>query len=138
MLHNTTAVSVINHMGTNHNYNCNHIAVKIWTLCSQQQFWITACHIPGKCNVFADQASRYFINQDPEWMLNNEFLGKALSRLHFMPEIDLFASLINKQFETYCSLRPDPDAIAIDAFTLTWSSFKFYCFPPFSSILRGL
>jgi len=28
--------------------------------------------------------------------------------------------------------RPDPDSIAIDAFTTNWATLKFYAFPPFS------
>ena len=32
------------------------------------------------------------------------------------------------------SYRPDPQAIDIDYFSITWSSLKFYAFPPFSVI----
>ena len=32
------------------------------------------------------------------------------------------------------SYRPDPEAFAIDAFSLDWSNFNFYAFPPFSVI----
>ena len=32
------------------------------------------------------------------------------------------------------SYRPDPEAIAIDAFSLNWSNLNFYAFPPFSVI----
>ena len=33
MIDNTTAIAVINHMGTNHSDDCNTIAIKIWYLC---------------------------------------------------------------------------------------------------------
>ena len=33
MVDNTTAVAVINHMGTNHSDDCNSAAVKLWTFC---------------------------------------------------------------------------------------------------------
>ena len=36
------------------------------------------------------------------------------------------------------SFRPDPEAFAIDAFSLDWSNLKFYAFPPFSVILTVL
>jgi hypothetical protein len=49
-------------------------------------------------------------------------LAKALKDLDYSPSIDLFASRINKQFDTYVSYRPDPQASAVDAFTLIWSS----------------
>ena len=32
------------------------------------------------------------------------------------------------------SYRPDPDAIATNAFSLDWANLKFYVFPPFSVI----
>ena len=99
---------------------------------------MTTCHIPGKSNVIADRESRQFSKQDAEWMINKDILNKALSRLHFFPDIDLFASRLNHQFVKYCSLRPDPNPMIIDAFTFSWNDKKFYCFPPFSCILPVL
>ena len=51
-------------------------------------------------------------------MLNPSLLGKALDTLKFRPKIDLFASRLNRQFPTYCSFRPDPEAFSVDAFTI--------------------
>ena len=131
MLDNTTAVAVINHMGTNH--NCN---IKIWNFCYVYQILITACHIPGEYNAVADKESRIFYKQDAEWMLSKQCLINALSRLNFKPEIDLFASRLNKQFDKYCSLRRDPNAFAIDAFTFPPGPLKnFTVFLPLASIL---
>ena len=79
-----------------------------------------------------------FSKQDAEWMLSKPCLRNTLCCLNFKPEIDLFASRLNKQVDKYCSLWLDPNAFAIDAFALSWSAIKFYCFPPFSCILRGL
>ena len=138
MVDNTTAVAAINHMGTNHSNECNAIAIKIWSFCFKYSIWLTACHIPGKSNVVADRESRQFSKQDAEWMLNKDILNKALGRLKFYPEIDLFASRLNHQFAKYCSLRPDPNAMIINAFTFSWNGKKFYCFPPFSCILPAL
>ena len=56
----------------------------------------------------------------------------------FQPEIDLFASRLNKKFQKYCAFHPDPDAIDIDGFSISWSNLKFYFFPPFSCILKAL
>jgi len=81
---------------------------------------LTACHIPGKSNVIADRESRQFSKHDAEWMLNKDVLNKALCRLKFYSDIDLFASRLNHQFAKYCSLRPDPNAMIIDAFTFSW------------------
>jgi hypothetical protein len=130
---NTTAVNILNHMGTSHSEPCNRMAKMIWEWCISKSIWISIAHIPGKQNLVADYESRR--NQrESEWMLNKALLSDALGKLNFQPEIDLFASRVNKQFPKYTSYRPDPSAFAIDAFMLQWASLKFYAFPPFSVI----
>ena len=39
-------------------------------------------------------------------------------------DVDLFASRVNAQLKSYVSWRPDPDVMALDAFTLGWSKFR--------------
>ena len=46
--------------------------------------------------------------------------------------IDLFAPRINKQVATFVSYCPDSQAVAIDAFTISWSFNPCYIFSPFS------
>ena len=53
-------------------------------------------------------------------------------------DVDLFASRVNAQLKSYVSWRPGPDAMDYDAFTLIWSNFRAFCFPPFSLISRVL
>jgi hypothetical protein len=137
MIDNTTAVAVINNMGTCHSDPCNSIACAIWQFCERNNIWLTAAYIPGKLNNTADLESRNK-NIDTEWMLNSQCLAQALASIPFSPQIDLFASRINKQFEVYVSYRPDPYAKHIDAFTISWTNEKFYCFPPFSCILKAI
>ena len=60
-------------------------------------------------------------------------LKDSLKKLNFKLDIDLFASRINKQYKKCASYRPDPDAIAINAFSLDWANFEFYTFPPLVS-----
>ena len=133
MCDNTTAVNVINHMGTSHSDPCNSLAKEIWEWCIVRKIWLSVAHIPGKQNLIADFESRR--NQrESEWKLDKLSLFNALERLDFKPDIDLFASRINHQFPKYVSYRPDPEAFAIDAFSLDWSNFNFYAFPPFSVI----
>lgn len=61
-------------------------------------------------------------------------MRNALVKLQLRPDIDLFASRINHLFPKYVSYRLDPDAFAIDAFSLQWSHLYFNAFPPFSVI----
>ncbi len=137
LIDNTTAVGVINNMGTCHSDPCNSIACKIWAFCEKNNVWLTAAHIPGHLNITADFESRCK-NIDTEWMLNPVYLSDALSEFSFFPTIDLFASRLNKQFPDYVSYRQDPFAMHIDAFTIPWNDINFYCFPPFSCILKVL
>ncbi len=135
MIDNTTAVSIINNMGTCNRDPCNSIACDILNICERNLIWLTAAHIPGKDNTVTDLESRTK-NIDTEWMLNPHYLAKALSDISFSPTIDLFASRINKQFDEYVSYRPDPYAKHIDAFSISWSDQNIYCSSPFSCILK--
>ena len=94
---------------------------------------MSAAYIPGKTNIEADEEPRRE-NQDTEWMSNPDILSDALDRLDVKPEIDLFASRLNHQFPRYVSYKPDPDAEAVNAFTMTRSDVTFYAFPPFCII----
>ena len=133
MCGSTTAVNVINHMGTSHSDPCNSVAKEIWEWCIDRKIWLSAAHIPGKQNLIADFESRR--NQKAsEWRLEKASLIWAFERLDFKPDIDLFASRINHQLPRYASYRPDSVAIAIDAFRLDWSNLDFYAFPLFSVI----
>ena len=91
--------------------------------------WLTAAHIPAVQNITADYESRNF-NLDIKWMLNPKILAQALQGISFWLTIDMFASHANKQFPQYVSYKPDPFALHIDAFTISWSDQQFYCFPP--------
>ena len=52
--------------------------------------------------------------------------------------IDLFASRLTAQLPRFVSWNPDPEAGAVDAFTLDWSQLRGYAFPPFALIGRCL
>ena len=43
---------------------------------------------------------------------------------------------LTSSFQNYVAYRTNPDAFAIDAFSLDWSFLKFYEFPPFSVIYK--
>ena len=71
-------------------------------------------------------------------MLNSDILSDSLKLLGTKPEIDLFASRLNKELPSYVSYKPDPTATAVNAFTLSWACKVVYCFPPFCVIPRVL
>ena len=78
------------------------------------------------------------LTQTQNGSLTVECFRVTLTQLEFTPSVDLFASHLNAQYERYVSFRPDPEAFAVDAFSLSWQSLDFYAFPPFSVITRVL
>ena len=134
---NTTAVAYVNKMGGVQYPWLNDIARAIWQFCEQRRLWLFASYIPSAENVLADKASR-IKKTDTEWVLNREVFRQIIDRFGD-PVIDLFASKDNRKCDSYVSWFPEPEAIAIDAFTLNWNRVGFfYAFPPFALILRTL
>lgn len=84
----------------------------------------------GKNNITADYLSRSF-SDSTEWKLNENIFENICEAL-FYPDIDLFASRLNKRIDNYVSWFPGPLAITSDAFSISWTKFKPYIFPPFS------
>jgi len=48
MCDNTTAVNVLNHVGTSHSYSCDSLAKGVWELCIARDIWLSVAHVPGK------------------------------------------------------------------------------------------
>lgn len=134
---NTTAITYVNEMGGTKSLVCNEVCIEIWEWCVDRGVWITCSHIPGKDNIRADKASRTF-NDRHEWRLN-ENIFRDICKIFGVPNIDLFASRLNKQVTRFCSWKPDPEAEFFDAFSISWARFDLvYIFPPFSLISRCL
>ncbi|GFO29339.1 reverse transcriptase [Plakobranchus ocellatus] len=70
--------------------------------------------------------------------LANSHVTESVKILGITPNIDLFPSRLNFQLKPYVSYKPDPEAVAIDAFKLNWGKHCFYAFPLFSLIARVL
>ena len=87
----------------------------------------------GSSNVDTHQLSQY-LKLDLKWKLSAHVF-KRIVALFGQPDIDLFASRLNAQVETYVSWKPHPMAKFGDAFSVDWSQFFFYAFPPFCTVL---
>ena len=109
---------------------------KIWLWCMNKNILVTAVHILGKENIYPDNLSRNF-NDTSEWKLKSSVF-QLVSKHFFTPDLDLFASRINKQLNRYVSWFPDPEAFATDAYSFSWSDINPYIFAPFSQISRVL
>ena len=136
MTDNTTALAYVKHMGGVRSIECNEQSQLIWNWIEEHESWLTIAHIPGVKNVTADYKSRHF-SDNVEWSLADKHFQK-ICNIFGQPDIDLFASRLNKKVQNYVSFQPDPFASMIDAFTISWKDYFFYAFPPFSCIPKVL
>lgn len=133
---NTTVISYINRMGGIQFPYLNNLTRKIWQYCEVRNNYLFASYIPSKENIEADFQSR-ITNIETEWELAHYAYNMITSKFS-VPEIDLFASRINKKCEKFVSWHVEPNSWSVDAFTISWTNLKFYAFPPFSMILKCL
>ncbi len=133
MLDNTTAIACINKFGSVKPLLMEQTQY-LYTWVLERNIRLSAGHVPGKKNVLADKESRTH-NYDIEWSLKKKWFDWIVSQFG-KPDIDLFASRINKQLDNYVAWRPDPHARYIDAFSISWSDFYGYLFPPFNLMSR--
>ena len=126
-LDNTTAVACINRMASTKPRHQTTI----------RKITLSAEYLPGCQNTTADAESRAIVNNDAEWMLIKPVF-RQICNIYGTPIIDLFASRLNKQLSNYYAWKPDPKAIAIDAFPQNWNKGLMYAFPPFRIIGRVL
>lgn len=133
---NTTTVACINRFGSTKEL-CNDVTRELWLWCIDRKILLTAAHLPGSENTEADEESRKD-RREIEWKLNPEVFWVIQKRLGVADNVDLFASRVNFQLPCYVAWRPDPGAWKIDAFSLDWSEFSPFCFPPFSLVGRIL
>lgn len=133
---NTTAVAYIKHMGGTRSEICNQLAQEIWAWCIDRGIWVDTEHIPGVLNHIADFESRH-PNDRTEWAIGHATFRK-ITEIFGVPQIDLFASHSNFKVAQYCSWRPEPGAITVNAFSIAWNANFCYCFPPFSLIAQCL
>lgn len=131
---NTTAVAYINKMGGVQFPHLNNITREIWQWCENRNIWIFASYINTKDNFEADKESRKI---NIEWELSQKAYKQITERFG-TPKVDLFASRTNKKCTKFVSWKCDPEAFAVDAFTLSWTNIFFYAFPPFSLLLKCL
>lgn len=131
---NTTAVAYINKMGGIQYPELNKLAKDLWQWCEKRNLFVFASYISSKNNKDADDSSRNK-NVDTEWELSECAFNSIFNKWGPF-DIDLFASKVNAKIEKFCAWRKEPDACVIDAFTLDWSNFYFYAFPPFAIISK--
>ena len=114
----------------------NLVAKAIWEGAIPRNVWLCAAYIPGSQNKIADFKFRH-LDEITEWSLSPVLFAR-LSQVFYIPWVDLFASRLNRQVDLFVSWKPEPEAWAVDAFSISWRDIKFYAFPPFSVPSRVL
>lgn len=134
---NTTAVAYVNRMGGVQHSNLHKITKEIWQWCEARNIWLVASYIKSQDNIEADRESR-IKNIDTEWELADYAFRQAVKVFGY-PEIDLFAARCNAKCKKFVSWGNDPEALAVDAFTMNWNLLGLlWIFPPFALILKVL
>lgn len=106
--------------------------------CEHRKLFMYASYIRSSDNSNADWESRR-THPDIEWQLADyAYQYQDIINNFSAPNIDLFACRINIKCPTYLSWHRDPDAYAVNAFTISWTNFFSYAFPPFTMILKAL
>ena len=121
---NTTAMAQINMMGGTRSARLLQVCQGLWNFCLESSNILTAGHIPGAENAIANFHSRQFQDRS-DWRLLTEIF-QQISRSLGPVEVDLFSNRLNAQLEKYVSWKPDPFALATDAFLLNWKGLKGY------------
>ena len=135
-LDNSTAVAYVNKMGGIKSPSLNSLSRTLWEWCIKRNIIISAQHIPGKENLVADTLSREF-SSNLEWSVDIDIFNQ-ITNMTFVPDIDLFASRLNAKTDCFVSWHPEPGAMAVDAFSISWANLKCYAFPPFSLLTQVL
>jgi hypothetical protein len=132
---NIVTMAYINHLGGRSRF-LNHIARDLWTLCYQHGILLQAVHRPGKDNQRADKLSRW--KQDHTDIRLDPAAFRLVNKRWGPHTVDLFATRANTQLPRFVSWRPDPEAVATDAFQFSLKGENAYCFPPVACIPRLL
>ena len=130
---NMTAVADIGKMGTRHSHKRNTLVREIWDWCIGHDIFLTTTHIPSIESEAADAESRSPL-KETEWALDQKIFQQGTLLLNVNPVFGLFASRLNYKVKPFIAYQPDPEAKAVNAFTISWKSYLFYVFLPFSII----
>ena len=88
----------------------------------------------GVQNVTADEESRVMRDRT-DWMLCPQVFSK-INQLTGPLQVDLFAFRLTHHLRDYVSWRPDPDAMATDAFSLNWKELQGFANPPWNLVSK--
>lgn len=135
---NSTVVAYINKQGGLRSSYLWQETCLLFQLLQRLNFTLRARHIPGKLNVIADQLSRRGQVLPTEWTLRQD-LVEMIFHHWSRPLVDLFATRYTRRLPSFVSPVPDPEALEVDALSISWENLDAYAYPPhviLTSVLR--
>ena len=134
---NTTTIWYLNKFGGRRT-KLAQLASQIWDRLRECRAILISHHVPGIQNTIADTESRRVIHLS-DFALKAKFFRQIDRDRAFGPHtVDLFASFQDRQMPRFCSREPQPEALCIDAFRISWARENAWANPPFSLIFRVL
>ena len=134
-----TAVSTIQKMGSIHSLKRQKIMEEILKITKLKNVQIQATHLKGLKNCAADNLSRSDHVMPQEISISSRAFQNLCETINLWPQIDLFATPLNKKVEKFASSIPHVSAVTTNAFTIDWSKFQvLYAFPPPNLIYKVL
>lgn len=129
---NVAAVHCVSKMGSSRSLPLLIVAEQLFAVAAARLLTLSAVHLPGRCNVWADALSRTGTSS-VEWALHPDaFLD--LTDLYGEPAINLFASPTNHLLPRFLSRTVATVTGGPDAFSTSWDAWPYiYLFPPSTS-----
>jgi hypothetical protein len=126
---NTTVMYYLKKQGGTRSRPLNKLALEVLGWCRVNNITLRCRYIAGKLNVLADQLSRPNQILASEWSMSNRVLDRVW-QIWDKPVLDLFATHLNHKMTSYVSPVPDPGALQVDAFAMSWKGLYAYAYPP--------
>jgi len=126
---NVTVMTHLNKQGGVRSWEMFRETEQVLQMAEENHWFLSAKHVPGRLNILADQLSRRSEIISTEWELHQE-AAQLLFQRWGTPNIDLFATKLNKKLAIYVSPVMDPEAWDTEALSISWEGLSAYAFPP--------
>ena len=126
---NVVAVQCIKRMGSSRSLPLLQASEHLFHMAASRHLTLTAVHVPGRDNVWADALSRSETSS-VEWSLDPDAFTDLID-LYGLPDVDLFASALNHRLPLYITRTTVTPAGGPDALLEDWNRWEYiYLFPP--------
>ena len=139
MCDNAVTVAYIKNEGGTRSHTLMQMTIRLLKWCDSKAITLVPVHLPGVRNIQADSLSRVGQTLTTEWTMAMESLRPVFPKWG-EPQIDMFATFVNRRLVKFVSPYPDPRAEWTDAMSMPWDKERglLYVFPPFKMVPQVL